>query len=193
MEDASNGTAAKTAARSGTTPSKASSNEKGGKFLTFFLGEEEYGLEILKVHEIIGMMSITPVPRTPTYIRGVVNLRGKIIPVVDLRLKLNMSTIEETEQTCIIVVQSGGIDTGIIVDSVSEVLDIVSSEIDDTPSFGSNISTDYILGIGKSEGHVKILLDIEQVLSTQDMAEMKTLVEESNSSNDEGVDLDMAA
>ncbi len=144
--------------------------ERGGKFLTFFLAGEEYGLEILKVHEIIGMMPITTVPRTPSHIKGVINLRGKVIPVVDLRLKLEMDTKEQTEETCIIVVQSSGLEVGVVVDKVSEVLDIASSDIDDTPSFGINVNSDYILGIGKSEGRVKLLLDIDKVLSGTDAA-----------------------
>jgi len=140
----------------------------GGKFLTFFLADEEYGLEILKVHEIIGMMVITPVPRTPEFIRGVINLRGKVIPIVDLRLKFGMEAIAQTDESCIIVVQAGGIEIGVVVDKVSEVLDIPAQDIEDPPSFGADVNTDYILGIGKSEGRVKLLLDIDKVLATPD-------------------------
>jgi purine-binding chemotaxis protein CheW len=143
----------------------ATGTKHAGKYLTFFLQEEEYGLEILKVHEIIGMMPITPVPRTPDFIRGVINLRGKIIPTLDLRLKFGMAETETTDQTCIIVVQSNGMQIGVVVDRVSEVLDIASEEIEDTPSFGSDVNTDYILGIGKSEGRVRLLLDIDRALS----------------------------
>lgn len=142
----------------------------GGKFLTFFLAGEEYGLEILKVHEIIGMIPITPVPRTPDHVRGVINLRGKVIPIVDLRLKLAMEAKEQTDQTCTIVVRANQLDIGIIVDKVSEVLDIAEDDIDDAPSFGANINSDYILGIGKSEGRVKLLLDIDEVLAETDLA-----------------------
>lgn len=138
--------------------------DHGGKFLTFFLAGEEYGLEILKVQEIIGMMEITPVPRTPEHIRGVINLRGKVIPIVDLRLKFGMEGAERTSETCIIVVEANRRQTGIVVDQVSEVLDILSEEIEDAPAFGADVRTDYILGIGKSEGHVKLLLDIDRVL-----------------------------
>lgn len=147
--------------------------QKGGKYLTFFLAGEEYGIEILKVHEIIGMMSITPVPRTPKYIRGMINLRGKVIPVVDLRMKFEMESIAQTDETCIIVIHTRGIEMGIVVDRVSEVLNISSNDIDETPSLGVDVKTDYILGIGKSEGKVKILLDIDRVLSSQDTIEMK--------------------
>ena len=151
--------------------------DAGGKFLTFFLAGEEYGLEILKVHEIIGMMSITMVPRTPDFIRGVINLRGKVIPIVDLRLKLAMESTEQTDETCIIVVQANGVEVGVVVDRVSEVLDIVSEDIEDAPSFGSEVNTDYILGIGKSEGRVKILLDIDKVLPLSDVAGITSAAE----------------
>jgi purine-binding chemotaxis protein CheW len=143
---------------------RKATQERGGKFLTFFLAGEEYGLEILKVQEIIGMMDITPVPRTPEHIRGVINLRGKVIPVVDLRLKFGMPGTERTAETCIIVVEANAVQTGIVVDQVSEVLDIEGEEIEDAPAFGSDVQTDFILGIGKSEGRVKLLLDIDRVL-----------------------------
>jgi len=151
---------------------EAGSRTRGGKYLTFFLAGEEYGLEILKVHEIIGMMDITPVPRTPDFIRGVINLRGKIIPIVDLRVKFGMEAADTTDETCIIVVQANGVQMGIVVDRVSEVLDIASDEIEDVPSFGSDVNTDYILGIGKTGGKVKLLLDIDKVLSSSEFAEM---------------------
>lgn len=142
------------------------------KFLTFCLGTEEYGIEILKVREIIGMMPITPVPRTPEYIRGVVNLRGKVIPVVDLRLKFGMPAVAQTEETCVIVVQAGGVEMGTIVDKVSEVTDIASDNIEDTPFFGSDVHTEYILGLGKSAGRVTLLLDIDRALETEGVIQM---------------------
>ncbi len=145
------------------------------KYLTFFLGAEEYGIEILKVHEIIGMMPITKVPRTPTFVRGVINLRGKVIPVVELRRKFEMETKEQTDETCTIVVQAQGVQTGIIVDKVSEVLDISPEDVADTPSFGASVNTDYLLGIGKSQGKVKLLLDIDKVLSNQDVAALSEM------------------
>jgi len=145
-----------------------------GKYLTFALAEEEYGIGILKVKEIIGMMAITTVPRTPVYVKGVINLRGKVIPVVDLRSKFGMEVAEYTERTCIIVVEiSSGqqkILMGCVVDSVSEVLNIKVGEIEATPNFGSRLDTDYILGMAKTHGGVKILLDIDKVLSREEMS-----------------------
>jgi purine-binding chemotaxis protein CheW len=142
-------------------------SSRAGKYLTFVLDREAYGLEILKVREIIGMMQITSVPRTPSFVKGVINLRGKVIPVVDLRLKFEMPAAEVTDQTCIIVVQVHDVEMGIVVDRVSEVLDIAGADIEDAPSFGVSVNTEFILGIGKSGGRVTILLDITQVLSDQ--------------------------
>lgn len=140
-----------------------------GKYLTFVLGGEEYGLEILKVREIIGLMDITSVPQTPVFIKGVINLRGKVIPVIDLRLKFGMEEAEPTDETCIIVVDIGGSLMGIFVDTVSEVLDVTADQIEPPPSFGSAIDTVFILGMGKIKGKVKILLDIEKVLSAEEL------------------------
>jgi purine-binding chemotaxis protein CheW len=152
-----------------------SSADKEGKYLTFALGPEEYGLEILKVREIIGYMSITAVPRTPPHVKGVINLRGQVIPVVDLRSKFDMAVAEKTEQTCIIVVEIAHgdthISTGIVVDRVSEVQDIDAENIEAAPQFGSNVNTDFILGMGKIGASVKILLDIDKVLCASDMAD----------------------
>jgi len=145
---------------------------RAGKYLTFVLDEEEYGLEILKVREIIGVMDITAVPRTPDYVKGVINLRGKVIPVIDLRLKFGLAETEHTEQTCIIVVNVGEVEIGIIVDEVSEVLDIVGEDIDDAPAFGATVSTDFILGMGKAQGKVTILLDICKVLDGSELASL---------------------
>ncbi len=139
--------------------------DRGGKFLTFFLAGEEYGLEILKVQEIIGMMDITPVPRSPDYIRGVINLRGKVIPIVDLRLRFGMPGAERTAETCIIVVEANRIQTGIVVDQVSEVLDIAQDNIEDAPAFGADVQTGSLLGIAKAQGRVRLLLDIDRVLA----------------------------
>ncbi len=142
----------------------AGAKQRAGKYLTFSLAGEEYGLEILKVREIIGVMDITAVPRTPSFVKGVINLRGKVIPVVDLRLKFEMPSVEKTEETCIIVVDVGNIEMGVVVDKVSEVLDIAGEEIEDAPSFGVNVDTNFILGMGKANGRVTILLDISKVL-----------------------------
>lgn len=137
----------------------------GGKYLTFFLAGGEYGLEILKVREIIGPTPITPVPRTPDYVRGVVNLRGKLIPVVDLGKKLALDHQSDSRETCIIVTESRQEHIGAMVDRVSEVLDIDADDIDEAPDFGSKVRTDYVLGIAKSGSRVKILLDVDRVLS----------------------------
>jgi purine-binding chemotaxis protein CheW len=152
-----------------TSATEASARQRAGKYLTFSLAGEEYGLEILKVREIIGMMDITAVPRTPPFIKGVINLRGKVIPVVDLRLKFGLAEGERTDETCTIVVDVGSVEMGIIVDKVSEVLDIPSGDIEDTPSFGTNVNTEFILGMGKASGKVTILLDISKVLCREDL------------------------
>jgi len=149
-------------------------SDKEGKYLTFALGKEEYGLEILKVREIIGFMEITAVPQTPACVKGVINLRGQVIPVIDLRAKFGMETTQTTEETCIIVVeisQTGRkFSTGIVVDHVQEVLDIAGDDIEPAPQFGTSVNTDFILGIGKVGDSVKILLDIDKVLIGDDIA-----------------------
>lgn len=137
------------------------------KYLTFVLGKEEYGLEILRVKEIIGLMSITTVPKMPDYIRGVINLRGRVIPVMDLRLKFGMTEIKDTVETCIIVVDLGESLMGVVVDKVSLVLDIHESDIDPAPSFGESLDTSFILGMGKSENKVVLLLDIAHVIESE--------------------------
>jgi len=148
--------------------------DREGKYLTFVLNKEEYGIGILKIKEIIGMMPITTVPQTPEFVKGVINLRGKVIPVVDLRARFGMDTIDYTERTCIIVVEiegdSGTVMIGVVVDAVSEVLNIKGEDIEETPTFGTKLNTDYILGMAKMEGSVKILLDIDRVLSDEEVA-----------------------
>jgi purine-binding chemotaxis protein CheW len=148
--------------------------EKEGKYLTFTLAEEEYGIGILKIKEIIGMMSITTVPQTPKFVKGVINLRGKVIPVIDLRLRFGMESMDYTERTCIIVVEIDGtastVQIGIVVDAVSEVLNITGKDIEDTPTFGAKLNTNYILGMAKMEGGVKILLDIDRVLNGNEIS-----------------------
>ena len=150
---------------------------QAGKYLTFKLDAEEYGLEILKVQEIIKMMDITRVPRTPAFVRGVINLRGKVIPVVDLRLKFGMASHDNTDKTCVIVVQvsqanaaGGAITMGTLVDEVSEVLDISSGQIEPAPEFGAAVDTAFILGMGKVAKKVVMLLDIDKVLSSGELA-----------------------
>ncbi len=148
--------------------------EREGKYLTFSLADEEYGIGILKVKEIIGMAPITSVPQTPGFVKGVINLRGKVIPVMDLRLRFGIEEVDYTDRTCIIVVeiagQAGTVLIGIVVDAVSEVRNIKSEDIEDAPTFGVRLNTDYISGMAKMEGGVKILLDIDRVLSQDEMA-----------------------
>ncbi len=157
---------AEVAAQSKTSGRVAPARE--GKYLTFALAQEEYGLEILKVREIIGYIEVTAIPQTPLYVKGVINLRGQVIPVIDLRSKFGMETTDVTEQTCIIVVeitQAGRkFNTGIIVDHVSEVLDIAGENIEDAPQFGSSVDTDFSLGMAKVGESVKILLHIDKVV-----------------------------
>jgi purine-binding chemotaxis protein CheW len=141
---------------------------KAGKYLTFALGKEEFGIAILKVREIIGYMTITAVPQMPDYVKGVINLRGQVIPVVDLRSRFGMEIKEITDQTCIIVVDIHQSDrsfhAGLVVDHVQEVLNIEASNIDDAPQFGTDVNTDFLLGIGKAGNAIKLLLDIDRVL-----------------------------
>jgi len=182
---------------SGASASAVASAERGGKFLTFYLADEEYGVEILKVQEIIGMQPITRVPRTPSFIRGVINLRGKVIPIMDLRERFAMVSVEtalaalgEGERAaaealrCIIVVQvalvgagpqAATVPMGIVVDRVSEVAAIAAGDVEDAPSFGAGVKTEYLLGLGKAktadgQGRVKLLLDIDRVLAADELA-----------------------
>ncbi|MFN7914087.1 MAG: chemotaxis protein CheW [Vicinamibacterales bacterium] len=140
-----------------------------GKYLTFALAQEEYGVPVLKVREIIKMMDITGVPQVPSHVKGVINLRGKVIPIVDLRLKFNLPTQDYTERTCIIVVevelQARRVMLGMIVDYVSEVLNISNDEIEPMPDFGERLDTEYMHGVAKIKGTVKLLLDLDKVLS----------------------------
>ncbi len=149
---------------------------KEGKYLTFALGSEEYGLEIMKVREIIGFVEVTNVPQTPQHVKGVINLRGQVIPVVELRAKFGMETSEVTEETCIIVMEISNSErtfsTGIVVDQVKEVLDIQREAIEPAPEFGAAVDTDFILGMGKIGNSVKILLDINRVLGDDDFADV---------------------
>jgi purine-binding chemotaxis protein CheW len=158
------------------------SDDRGGKYLVFELGHEEFGIRVLQVREIMGVQEITSLPQTPAHVRGVINLRGKVIPVVDLRLKFGLPEQEYTERTCIIVVQvnrrRGPISIGIVVDGVAEVLTLAASDIEDTPDFGNGAVTPYLLGMAKVKGKVKILLEIDQVLLGQDMAGLDALMQE---------------
>ena len=152
-----------------------SGDPRAGKYLAFLLGREEFAIQVLKVREIMGIQEITAVPQTPAYMKGVINLRGKVIPVVDLRLKFNLPEMDYTQRTCIIVVQvqSAGVvlQTGIIVDTVSEVLNLAAGDVEDTPDFGAGSLSafSYLLGMAKVKGKVKILLDIDQILSSDEI------------------------
>ncbi len=148
-----------------------------GKFLTFVLNDEEYGIEILKVREIIGVIDITSVPQTPHYLKGVINLRGKVIPIIDLRLKFSMPEQAHTLETCIIVAEVSGDQIGVVVDDVSEVLDIKGGEIEETPQFGQGLDTDFIMGLGKANDKIIIMLDIDKVLSTEELELIEQLTE----------------
>jgi purine-binding chemotaxis protein CheW len=150
-----------------------------GKYLTFKLAGEEYGLEILNVKEIIGIMPVTKVPKTPDFVRGVVNLRGKVIPVIELRKKFSLPDIDDTKETCVIFVdiKKGDVpvNIGIIADAVSEVIDIGAAEIEAAPSFGFGIDTSYILGMAKNKNGIKILLNIEKVLTEDEFTRTAAL------------------
>ena len=154
--------------------------QRAGKYLSFRLGKEDFAIQVLKVREIVGIQDITSVPQMPSYVKGVINLRGKVIPVVDLRLKFGLEEREYTQRTCIIVVQtqhSGvAVQTGIIVDEVSEVLNLAANEIEDTPDFGEDVATPYLLGMAKVKGNVKMLLDIDQVLATSETMSLSGLI-----------------
>ena len=157
------------------------SDERAGKYLTFLIGKEEFGVGVLKVREIMGIQEITEVPQTPPYLKGVINLRGKVIPVIDLRLKFGLSAIDYTQRTCIIVVQvnSGAtlLQMGIVVDAVSEVITLALGDIEDTPDFGASIATNYILGMAKIKDKVKILLDINEVLSSHEIRGLESVIQ----------------
>jgi purine-binding chemotaxis protein CheW len=160
-----------------TTPSQTDS--RTGKYLTFQLANEEFGIRVLKVREIMGLQEITAVPQTPAHIKGVINLRGKVVPVIDLRLKFGIPAADYNQRTCIIVTQiqgeSGAILMGIVVDGVSEVLNLTGGEIEDTPDFGEQIAGQYLLGMAKVKGKVKILLDIDRVLSSQELHNLNAM------------------
>jgi purine-binding chemotaxis protein CheW len=155
-------------------------DERAGKYLAFLLGREEFAIQVLKVREIMGIQDITAVPQTPAYVKGVINLRGKVVSVVDLRLKFGLPEVEYTQRTCIIVVQvrleSVQLLMGIVVDGVSEVLNLAAGDIENTPDFGGGVVTPYLLGMAKSKGKVKILLDIDQVLSSQELVGLESVL-----------------
>lgn len=164
------------------TPQQAAALPPGtraGKYLSFQLGQEEYAIEVLRVREIVKIQHITGVPETPADVRGVINLRGRVIPVIDLRLKFGMPEMDYGQRTCIIVVEPRGASQGpmgIIVDEVSEVLSLAETDVQDTPDFGSGVRTPFLLGMAKVRDRVKILLDIDQVLATADLSALRAAV-----------------
>jgi purine-binding chemotaxis protein CheW len=141
-----------------------------GKYLTFYLGSEEYGLPILQVQEIVGLLPVTPVPQTPAHVLGVVNLRGQVIPVVDLRARFGLPAVASTPQTCIVFVEAGGQRVGTVVDRVNEVLAIGAADVEPPPALGSSVDTSYLRGLAKSSGHVRLLLDVDRVLGRATLA-----------------------
>ena len=162
-------------------PPVVQADERAGKYLIFTLGREEFGIRVLNVREIMGIQDITAVPHTPPYLRGVINLRGKVIPVVDLRTKFGLPGSEHTQRTCIIVVQIGGevhsMQMGIIVDSVAEVVNLMAADIEDTPDFGQGAATPFLLGLAKVKDKVKILLNIDEVMATQELQNLGDLIQ----------------
>jgi len=164
------------------TGSDNDTDHRSGKYLTFSLDNEEYGISILKIKEITQMLPITPVPHTPPFVMGVVNLRGKVIPVIDLRTKFTMEAIDYTDRTCMIVVEIDDdgemLLVGNIVDSVTEVLNVKDNEIEDSPAFGTSVETEFILGMANVEGGVKILLDIDMVANINEIQVSEELLEQ---------------
>ena len=154
-------------------------DERAGKYLVFELGREEFGIRVLQVREIMGLQDITVVPQMPSHIKGVINLRGKVIPVICLRSKFGLENIEYSSRTCIIVVQvrgqAGLLLIGVIVDGVSEVLNIGATDIEDTPDFGTGVSIPYLLGMAKIKGKVKILLDIDRVMASDELSRLPSI------------------
>ena len=157
------------------TTSNSKLKVAGGEYLTFVLGDEQYGLEILKVQEIRGYDTVTQIANTPDFIKGVVNLRGKIVPIVDLRIKFNLGKVEYDEFTVVIILNLGGRVVGIVVDGVSDVKALKDEQIRDVPALVSNIDTKYIVGLATVEEQMFILVDIEQLMSSQEMALMDTV------------------
>ncbi|MCW5963118.1 MAG: purine-binding chemotaxis protein CheW [Bryobacterales bacterium] len=156
--------------------------QRTGKYLTFQIDDEEFGVLVLRIREIMGIQAITSVPHTPTHVKGVINLRGKVIPVIDMRLKLGLERRDYDRRTCIIVasVQTGAdaVLMGIVVDGVSEVVTISEEQIEDPPKFGGGVQVRYLLGMAKTSGKVKLLLDIDEALSAEDLSQLRKIIEQ---------------
>jgi purine-binding chemotaxis protein CheW len=161
-----------------TPETSSTADARAGKYLTFRLGREEFGIRVMQVREIMGLLEITPVPHTPAHVKGVINLRGKVIPVVCLRSKFSLPPAEYTARTSIVVVQvdGGKVLAGVIVDAVAEVLNVAPGDIEDAPDFGSNAQTSYLLGMAKIKDSIKILLDVDQVVMASELAALQTSV-----------------
>lgn len=159
----------------------AADDPRAGKYLIFQLGAEEFGTNVLKVREIMKIQDITTVPQTPEFVKGVINLRGQVIPVMDLRTKFGMPEQEQTDRTCIVVVRTklaeSELPVGIVVDGVVEVLTLTPADIEDTPDFGHGVATPYLLGMAKIKGRVKILLDMDQALCQQELQSLNALLQ----------------
>jgi purine-binding chemotaxis protein CheW len=169
-----------------TSVEAAPREDRAGKYLAFHLGNEEFAIRVMKVREIMGVLEITAVPQMPAYVKGVINLRGRVIPVIDLRLKFGIPPVDYDARTCIIVVQVSGLKTaagngapmmmGIVVDGVSEVVNMAASDIENTPDFGGGEKLDYLLGMAKSKGRVRILLDIDEVLASGELRGLESML-----------------
>jgi purine-binding chemotaxis protein CheW len=164
--------------RKGTSAERRFTGSRAGKYLSFQLAAEEYAIQVMKVREIVKLQHITAVPETPSELKGVINLRGKVIPVVDLRLRFGLAAKDYDERTCIIVVELGHAASGpmgVIVDEVNEVRTLQESDVQDTPDFGSGVETPYLLGMAKVEDRVTILLDIDQALAASDLSALTAM------------------
>jgi len=157
-----------------TTPARNESpsllpDSRNSEFLTFRLGKEEYGIDILKVQEIRGYDAITRIANAPEFIKGVVNLRGVIVPIVDMRIKFNLGEAHYDQFTVVIILNISGRVAGIVVDGVSDVINLEMEQVRATPEFGAAIDTEYILGLGTVDNRMLILVDIEKLMHSQDM------------------------
>lgn len=138
--------------------------------LVFALGEEEYAVDVMRVREIVGPLPVTRVPGMPAHVRGVINLRGKVIPVIDLRTRFGLEAVDHGPRTCMVVLQAGEMEVTALVDRVCEVARIAAAELEETPSFGPSVDTSYLLGIARSGTRVRMLLDMDRVMSTDERA-----------------------
>lgn len=167
--------------------------ENTNKFLSFIVGEETYAISILKIKEILEYGGVTPVPKMPAFLRGAINLRGRVVPIVDLATLLTNDTTQISRKTCIIIVElhldSGHIDVGLMIDSVSQVQDIEAENIEAAPSFGGRINTDYISGMGKTEDSFVILINVDSILSMKDVEKLADATQDTSEmeSDDEDV------